>query len=105
MKFITSFHNNLPANRKTKEIAEILRRMRHTLLAEEEYEELVERIKTLVLVSNNIYPHTGQLWVQASAASIAVVLDGSDKSCYFGVATVENTWSDIEKHLLLTAYL
>lgn len=105
MKFITSFHNNLPANRKTKEIAEILRRMQHTLLAEEEYEELVERIKTLVLVSNNIYPHTKELWVQVSAVSIAVALDGSDKSCYLGVATVENTWSDIEKHLPLAAYL
>lgn len=105
MKFITSFHNNLPANRKTKGIAEILRRMQHTLLAEEEYEELVERIKTLVLVSNNIYPHTKGLWVQVDAGSIAVVLDGSDKSCYLGVATVEKTWSDIEKHLPLTAYL
>ena len=105
MKFITSFHNNLPANRKTKEIVEILRKMQHTLLAEEEYEELVERIKTLVLVSNNIYPHTKGLWVQEGAASIAVALDGSDKSCYLGVATVKNTWSDIEKHLPLTAYL
>lgn len=99
MKFITSFHNNLPANRKTKEIAEILRKMQHTLLADEEYEELVERIKTLVCVSNKIYPHTKELWVRVAAESIAVALDGSDKSCYLGVATVENTWSDIEKHL------
>lgn len=105
MKFITSFHNNLPANRKTKEIAEILCKMQHTLLADKEYEELVERIKTLVRVSNNIYPHTKELWVRVAAGSIAVALDGSDKSCYLGVATVENHWCDIEKHLPLTAFL
>ena len=99
MKFITSFHNSLPANRKTQEIADILRKMQHTLLADEEYEELIERIKTLVRVGNNIYPRTKGLWVRVMSESIAVALDGSDKSCYLGVATVENTWSDIEKCL------
>ena len=99
MKFITSFHNSLPANRKTREIADILRKMQHTLLADEEYEELIERIKTLVHVGNNIYPRTKGLWVRVMSESIAVALDGSDKSCSLGVATVENTWSDIEKYL------
>lgn len=99
MRFITSFHNNLPANRKTKEIADILRKMQHTLLADEEYEELIERIKTLVYVGNALYPHTKGLWVRVGSEFIAVVLDGSDKTCYLGVATVENTWSDIEKYL------
>ena len=80
--------------------------MQHTLLADEEYEELIERIKTLVHVGNALYPHTKGLWVHVESESIAVALDGSDKWCYLGIATVENTWSDIEKCLPpLTAYL
>jgi hypothetical protein len=105
MKFITSLHNSLPANRKTKEIAEILRKTQKTLLTEEEYEEFIACVKTLVDVGNALYPKTSKLWVRVGQESIAVALDGSDKSCYLGVATVENTWSDIEKSLPLTAYL
>lgn len=99
MKFIRTFHNNLPANRKTKEIAEILRKVQDALLTEEEYEEFILRVNTLVDVGNTLYPRTTKLWVRVQPETIAVVLDGTDKSCWLGVATVKQAWCDIEKLL------
>lgn len=99
MRFINSFHNNLPANRKTKEIVEILRKVQNTLLADEEYEELIVRVNTIVDVGNALYPRTTKLWVRVQPESIAVALDGTDKSCWLGVATVKQAWCDIEKLL------
>ena len=99
MKFIKTFHNNLPANRKTKEIAEILRKVQDALLTEEEYEEFISRVNSLVDVGNALYPRTTKLWVRVQPESIAVALDGTDKSCWLGVATVKQAWCDIEKLL------
>ena len=96
MKLITSCHNNLPVNRKTKELSEICRKLVGTLLEDKEYSELVNRMETMVNVANALYPNTTKLWVRTAAESIALVLDGSDKSMYLAIHTVRHRYSDID---------
>lgn len=96
MKFITTFHNNLPTNRKTKELSDILRKLVGTLLEDNEYSELVNRIEKMVDVANALYPNTTKLWVRTAAESIALALDGSDKSMYLAIHTVRHRYSDID---------
>lgn len=96
MKLITSFHNNLPVNRKTKELNEICRKLVGTLLEDREYSELVNRMEKLVDVANALYPNTTKLWVCTAAESVALALDGSDKSMYLAIHTVHHRYSDID---------
>lgn len=96
MKLITSFHNNLPVNRKTKELNEICRKLVGTLLEDREYSELVNRMEKLVDVANSLYPNTTKLWVRTAAESVALALDRSDKSMYLAIHTVHRRYSDID---------
>lgn len=96
MKLITSCHNNLPVNRKTKELSEICRKLVGTLLEDKEYSELVNRMQKLVDVANALYPHTTKLWLSTSTESVALALDGSDKSMYLAISTVHHRYSDID---------
>lgn len=96
MKLITSFHNNFPVNRKTKELSEICRKLVGTLLEDKEYSELVNRMEKMVDVANAIYPNTTKLWVRTTGESIALALDGSDKSMYLAIHTVHRRYSDID---------
>jgi uncharacterized ferredoxin-like protein len=96
IKLITSFHNNLPVNRKTKGLSEICRKLVGTLLEDKEYSELVNRMEKMVDVANALYPNTTKLWVRTAAESVALVLDGSDKSMYLAIHTVHRRYSDID---------
>lgn len=96
MKLITSYHNNLPVNRKTKELSEICRKLVGTLLEDREYSELVNRMEKMVDVANALYPNTTKLWVRTAAESVALALDGSDKSMYLAIHTVHRRYSDID---------
>lgn len=96
MKIITSFHNNLPTNRKTKELSDILRKLVGTLLEDNEYSELVNRMEKMVDVANTLYPNTTKLWLRTAAESIALAQDGSDKSMYLAIHTVRHRYSDID---------
>lgn len=96
MKFITTFHNNLPTNRKTKELSDILRKLVGTLLEDNEYSELVNRMEKLVDVANALYPNTTKLRVRTTAESVELALDGSDKSMYLAIHTVRHRYSDID---------
>lgn len=96
MKLITSVHNNLPVNRKTKELSDICRKLVGTLLEDKEYSELVNRMEKMVDVANALYPNTTKLWVRTAAESIALALDGSDKSMYLAIHTVRHRYSDID---------
>lgn len=94
MKLITSCHNNLPVNRKTKELSETCRKLVGT--EDKEYSELVNRMEKMVDVANALYPNTTKLWVRTAAESIALALDGSDKSMYLAIHTVRHRYSDID---------
>lgn len=96
MKLITHCHNNLPVNRKTKELSEILRKLVGTLLEDREYSEMINRLEKLVDVANALYPNTTKLWVCTSAESVALALDGSDKSMWLAVHTVQHNWADVK---------
>lgn len=96
MKLITAFHNNLPVNRKTKELNDICRKLVGTLLEDREYSELVNRLETMVDAANAIYPNTTKLRVRTAAESVALALDGSDKSMYLAIHTVRQRYSDID---------
>lgn len=96
MKFITHFHNNLPTNKKTKELSEMLYKLRGTLLEDKEYSEMINRIEKLVDVANALYPKTTPVWVRTSAESVAIVLEGSDKSMWLGIHTVLYKWDDVK---------
>lgn len=96
MKFITTFHNNLPTNRKTKELSDILRKLVGTLLEDNEYSELVNRMEKLVDVANALYPNTTKLWLRTTAESVGLALDGSDKVMYLAIRTVHHRYSDID---------
>lgn len=99
MKFITHFHNNLPTNKKTKELSEILCKLRGTLLEDKEYSEMINRIEKLVDVANALYPKTTPVWVRTSAESVAIALEGSDKSMWLGIHTVLHKWDDVNNIL------
>lgn len=96
MKLITAFHNDLPTNRKTKELSDILRKLIGTLLEDKEYSELVNRMEKMVDVANTLYPNTTKLWLRTAAESIALALDSSDKSMYLAIHTVRHRYSDID---------
>lgn len=104
MKLITNFHDNLPANKKNKEVAEILRKLVGTLLEDREYSELVNRLEKLVDVANALYPKTRKLWVRTCANSIALALDGTDKSMWLAIHTVEHRWDDVKELLPQQCY-
>jgi predicted transcriptional regulator YheO len=96
MKLFTSCHNNLPVNKKTKELSEICCKLVGTLLEDREYSELVNRMEKMVDVANALYPNTTKLWVRTAAESVALALDSSDKSMYLSIHSVRQRYSDID---------
>lgn len=94
---ITRLHNNLPDNRKSREVSAFLRRLVHTTFTGEEFAQFIDDLTELVEALNAKYRTTKPYYVTGSPGdnSVGVRLDGSDKSIYAVLCPIGKSYTDI----------
>lgn len=95
MRIITSIHNNLPTNKKTQELSDLLRDWFGTLFEnDEEWAGFILNLRALVKVVNARYPKTKAFFVTALGNNVSIRLDGTDKALSVSVVQITSRYKD-----------
>lgn len=92
MNTIYRVYNNLPKNRKTKELEEYARKLQGYMIDDADMPKFVDIQRTLLDFLNAKYPNTTTLCFGAYDDLISFRLDGSDKNLGISFAKGDKVW-------------